>query len=170
MCFETASRYYPVGSAGVLISNLLHECSQRSLPVRVLQPCLHAEMQGIWPLAELDPRMFRYFPVWHWLELFSHEYGIVVIHKVRFRVAEDVAKMKVCRVYVNPQLFVNLSHDGFLRPLSAVHSATDRPQASWLQHAVRATSEEQPSSVTREKNAARASICSPESGSRERVC
>src|SRR5713101_3202487 len=33
---DSVSRHYPVGSAGVLISSLLHECSQRPLPVRVL--------------------------------------------------------------------------------------------------------------------------------------
>src|SRR5712692_10922271 len=54
---DSVSRYYPVGSAGVLISNLSHECSQRTLPVRVLKPCLHAEVQRIRPLAELDPGM-----------------------------------------------------------------------------------------------------------------
>jgi hypothetical protein len=82
--------------------------------VWISEPGLHAEMQGIWPLAELDPRMFRYFPVWDWLELFGYEHGVVVIHKVRFRIAEDVAEMKVRRVHVNPHLFPNLSHDGFL--------------------------------------------------------
>ena len=53
-------------------------------------------------MVKLDPGMLRDFPVWDWLELFSHEYGVVVIHKVRFRVSEDVAKMKVCRVHMNP--------------------------------------------------------------------
>src|SRR5262245_60596178 len=151
-------------------SNLPYECPQRTLSMWVLQPGLHAEMQRVWPLAELNPGMFRDFPVWHWNELFVYQHGVVVIHEVRFLVPEDIAKVEIRRVHVNPYLFANLAYAGLLRLPSAIHRASNGSPGSWLQGVLRATSQQQAAAVTREKDAPRATIGSPKSSARQRFC